>query len=96
MTDQLLTNLSSKLANIAKNDLLKAILPVLDQFLTNIQGNQAGVVGDIADVNALKGNLIAALPAAGASGLKDAAGAAQTALDAAGAQAEATPVNTGA
>lgn len=91
MTD-VLSNIATNLENIAKNDLLKGIVPVLDQFLTNIQGNQAGIVGDVADVNALKGDLLAALPGVGSQVTKDEAGSLKTTLDTAAATAETTPV----
>ena len=88
MSNTVLDNIAKNLLAVAQNDLLKGIVPVLDQFLTNIQGNQAGLVGDVADVNALKGNLLAALPAVGAQVGKDEAGNLKTTLDAAAARAE--------
>jgi hypothetical protein len=95
MTDQTnaaLGSLTQTLANIAKNDLLKGLVPVLDLFLQNLQNNQGGLPGQMALANALPSALLAALPNVEAAGIKDSAAAAETSLDAAAAQAESTPV----
>lgn len=81
-------DLATQIEAIAKNDLLKGLVPVLDNFLTALQNNQGGTVGIAAQVNALGPALLAALPNAGAETVKDEAGALKTGLDAAASKAE--------
>lgn len=80
--------LATQIETIAKNDLLKGIVPVLDNFLTALQNNQAGLFGISLQINALGPALLAALPNAGNQAVKDAAGAAEADLNAAAAKAE--------
>lgn len=98
MTDQtnaVLGSLTQNLASLAKNDALKGFLPVLDNFLTQVNTNQAGLAGDVVDFNALGPALAAAAPQVGAQVVKDAAGDVKTSLDAAAATAATTPVTVG-
>lgn len=87
-TNAALGSLVSSLTTIAKNDLLKGLVPVLDGFLNAVQANQGGTVGLAAQVNALGPALLAALPNVGAQAVKDEAGAVETSLNAAAAKAE--------
>ena len=87
-TADLLTSLANNASKIAQNDLLKALLPVIDQFLTNVQNNQGGTIGLLAQVHALAPELEAALPNAGNQVIKDEAGAVKTAVDAEAAKTE--------
>ena len=91
-TNAVLGSLTQNLATIAKNDALKGFLPVLDNFLTQVTNNQAGLAGDVADFNALGPALAAAAPQVGAGAVKDAAGTLKTGLDAEAAKLEAQPV----
>lgn len=86
--DAVLSNIGSNLTTIAKTDGLKAVVPVLDSFLTAVSNNQAGTAGLATLVHALGPELLAALPQAGAQGVKDVAGELKSDLDAAAAKAE--------
>lgn len=81
-------SISKNLIKIAESDGLKGFLPVLDNFLTALTTNQAGLVGAAAAANAVGPTLAAAAPQVGAGIVKDEASALKTGLDAAAAKAQ--------
>lgn len=54
----------------AKNDVLKAALPIISQFLTNVSSDPS-TLNITAQLVALEGNLLAALPSTEAQVIKD-------------------------
>lgn len=83
-----LASVFGKLGNIALNTELQAVVPVLDTFLTKLQANAGNKPAQVAEINAVGPELLAAVIEAAPSAEAQGIGLAKTELDAAAAKAE--------